>query len=93
MFIGSLIVKIHISYVHSLKEKRSIIKSIMAKLRNKFNVSIAEVAENDQWQIAVIGMSIVSTNKQIIDKQMSEIIDFIEANYELEITEIDKDIF
>lgn len=93
MLIGSLTVKIYISYVHSLKEKRSIVKSIIAKLKNKFNISIAEVAENDKWQLAVLGMAIVSTNQEIIDKQISEIIAFIEANYDVEITEIDKDIF
>lgn len=93
MFIGSLIVRIHIPYVHSLKEKRSIVKSITTKTKKKFNISIAEIGENDKWQIAELGMAIVSTNMIIIDKQISEIIDFVEANYDVEITEIEKKVF
>lgn len=93
MFIGSLIVRIHIPYVHSLKEKRSIVKSITTKTKKKFNISIAEIGENDKWQIVELGMAIVSTNMIIIDKQISEIIDFVEANYDVEITEIEKKVF
>jgi uncharacterized protein YlxP (DUF503 family) len=55
---------LHLPECHSLKEKRQIIKSIMARLRNQFDVSIAEVGENDRWQIAEIGLSYVSNDGQ-----------------------------
>lgn len=59
----------------SLKDKRRVIKSLTARLRNKFNVAVAEVADNETWQIATIGMTCVSNDarhaKEVLDRAMA----------------------
>ncbi|MCT4688280.1 DUF503 domain-containing protein [Vallitalea sp.] len=73
---------------NSLKDKRSIIKSIIHKIHNRFNVSIAEVKDNDILNQGVLGLSIVSSNNQTTEQIFYSIIDFIENNYPVEIVEI-----
>ncbi len=60
MVIGVCTLTLHIPESHSLKAKRRVIKSITARVRNQFNVSIAEVDANDVWQSAVLGIACVS---------------------------------
>ena len=71
--------------VHSLKEKRMIVKSLVAKLQNKFHVSAAEVDEQDTHQIIVIGVAAIVPNNAMADSVMDEISDFVEENTEAEI--------
>ena len=78
--------KLHIPENQSLKGKRRIVKSIISKLRNQYNISIAEVDDQDLWQLATLGISCVSNNGQHIDETITNIINFIAHNYpELEI--------
>ena len=64
MIIGVSQITLHLPDSQSLKDKRQIIKSVMARVRNRFEVAIAEVEEQDRWQIAVIGVSCVSNSRQ-----------------------------
>jgi uncharacterized protein len=75
----------------SLKGKRSVVQSLCAQVRRKFNVAIAEVEDQDLWQVAGLGFAVVSSDAKHIDRMVQEIIDFIEAraeaqlgNYEVE---------
>jgi uncharacterized protein YlxP (DUF503 family) len=78
--------KIHLPENHSLKEKRRIIKSMMSRLRNQFNISIAEVDDHDLWQIATLGISCVSNSNMHVDDTVSNILNYVQQNYpELEI--------
>ncbi|WP_256864672.1 DUF503 domain-containing protein [Marinilactibacillus piezotolerans] len=72
---------------YSLKDKRSVIKSILHKLSNQYNVSTAEIDELDTLNKAVIGIGIVGNNRVLCEKVLRKTIDFIEANYEVEIIE------
>lgn len=65
MIIGACEITLHLPDSHSLKDKRQIVKSVVARVRNQFDVAIAEVDENDRWQIAVLGVSCVSNSSQI----------------------------
>ncbi len=69
---------LHLSGCHSLKDKRQVIQSIMARTRQKFNVAIAEVDVQDQWQIATLGVSCVSNSSQHIDQILGHVQRFIE---------------
>ncbi len=71
--------------MHSLKEKRMIVKSIVAKLQNRFHVSAAEVDEQDIHQIAVIGVAAIVPHNAMADSLMDEISRFVEENTEAEI--------
>jgi uncharacterized protein YlxP (DUF503 family) len=62
MVIGVCTVTLHIPQSQSLKAKRRVLKSITAKVRNQFNVSIAEIDANDAWQGAVLGVACVSND-------------------------------
>lgn len=78
MVIGVCKVVLHIDEVFSLKEKRHVIKSIIERLRSRFNASIAEVGANDKWQNAVIGISCVSNEAGHADSMMANIVNFVE---------------
>ena len=77
----------------SLKGKRQVLKSITTQVKNKFNVSIAEVDDQDLWQLATLGICCVSNNKRYTDKVLSKVVGFITnsrfdieiLNYEIEI--------
>ena len=64
--------RLHAPWVHSLKEKRMIVKSIIAKLQNKFHVSAAEVEEQDTHQIIVIGVATIIPDQGYADSMMEE---------------------
>ena len=66
---------------HSLKGKRQVIKSIIARLHNKFNVSVAEVDDQDLWQLATLGVACVSNHRRHADETLSNVVKFIVQNY------------
>ncbi len=93
MLIISLKIKLHAHWVHSLKEKRMVVKSLLSKVRNKFNVAVAEVGEQDIHQTIVIGVASIVPNSAQADSVMEAIRYFIEENTEAEITDIEREIF
>lgn len=76
------------SWVKSLKEKRMVVKSIVQKLKNKFNVSVAEIDEQDVHKTAVIGIAAICGSSAQADSTMEHIISFVESNTDAEIIDI-----
>ncbi|MGQ9546236.1 MAG: DUF503 domain-containing protein [Dehalococcoidia bacterium] len=66
---------------HSLKGKRHVIKSIIARLQNKFNVSVAEVDNQNLWQLATLGIACVSNHRRHADETLASVVKFIVQNY------------
>ena len=64
---------------HSLKGKRQVIKSLAARLHNKFKVAVAEVDDHDRWQIVSLGISCVTTSDRHADEVMASVVAFIRA--------------
>ncbi len=87
MNIAVIAFRLRASWVHSLKEKRMIVKSLVAKLQNKFHVSAAEIDEQDVHQIIVIGIAAIVPHNAMADSLMDEISEFMELNTEAEILE------
>ena len=85
MNIAVLTFRLHAPWVHSLKEKRMIVKSLIAKLQNKFHVSAAEVDEQDTHQIIVIGVAAIVPHNAAADSLMEKISQFVEESTEAEI--------
>ena len=85
MEIATITFRLHAPWVHSLKEKRMIVKSITAKIQNKFHVSAAEIDEQDVHQIIVIGVAGIVLHNAMADSLMDEISNFVEENTEAEI--------
>ncbi len=78
MIVGVSEITLHLPASHSLKEKRQIIKSVMARVRQQFDVAIAEVEEHDRWQIARLGVSCVSNSSQHVDEDLRHVRRYIE---------------
>ncbi len=78
MVIGVCKVVLAIDEVFSLKEKRHIVKSLVERVKSRFNASVAEVDLNDKWKRAVIGISCVSNETGHADSMMAGIVNFIE---------------
>ena len=87
MIIGACSLKLNIFESNSLKEKRHIIKGIIGKLQSRFNISIAEVDLNDNWQSSIIGFTCVTNDTQHANQIISNVIKFIDNDSRVEIVE------
>lgn len=92
MIIAAMTFRLHAPWVHSLKEKRMVVKSLIAQMQNRFHVSVAEIAEQDVHQIIEIGMAAIVPNRAMADSLMEEISAFVEENCEAEILEETREI-
>lgn len=81
MNVGVCRLKVHIPGSRSLKDKRSVVKSLIARLQKQFNLSIAEVDDHDLWQMATIGMACVSNHNYRVDEVISAAISLIERDF------------
>jgi uncharacterized protein YlxP (DUF503 family) len=77
--VGVLRLTIYLPENRSLKGKRSVLRTIKARIRNKFNVSIAEADDHDLWQRAVLGISQIGTDQAFVDAALREVVRCIEA--------------
>jgi uncharacterized protein YlxP (DUF503 family) len=68
---------------HSLKDKRMVLRRVKDLVRDKFNVSIAEVAEHDTWQRAVVGLSLVGSDRRFAESALDEVLRFIRDKAEV----------
>ena len=96
MVIGVCRIELSLSEVFSLKEKRHILKSIIDRLKSRYNVSVAEVGLNDKWKNAVIGVACVSNETGHADSMLDNVVKFVEndgrvvlVNYSTEIIHVD----
>lgn len=79
-------------WVHSLKEKRMIVKSITSKLKNRFNISVAEIENQDIHQLITIGVIGISLDQSACYSNKENIINFIETNTDAQIINIYEDV-
>ena len=79
--VGTLKLSLYIRNNHSLKEKRKVVKSVVARVRNKFNVSVAEVGSNDKWQMIELGISAVGNDRRFVNSSLDTILSFLESLY------------
>lgn len=85
-------VELRAKWVNSLKEKRMVVRSLIKKLQNTFNISVSEVDNQDIHKSIVIGIAGVCIDSKQSDSTIENIIDFIEANTDAEIIHIDNSI-
>jgi uncharacterized protein len=77
MFVGVLRLTLHLPDPGSLKSKRHVIRSAVDRVKAKFNVSIAEVAENDLWQKSVVGVAAVGNDHAFVNEVLDKVADFV----------------
>lgn len=79
--IGLCILELHLPGVASLKEKRGILKSMLKRLHNTFNLSAAETDFHDKWQSAEISFAVVTNSNQHANQVLSKAVDWVEEQY------------
>ena len=92
MIIATVTLRLHAPWVHSLKEKRMVVKSLVAQLQNRFHVSAAEIDEQDTHQIIVLGAAAIVPHNAMADRLMEEISAFVDENTEAEILDEQREI-
>ena len=90
MVIGAARVELHVHGSQSLKQKRGVVRAISQRVRNRFNVAVAEVGGQGTWQRVVLGISTVSGDSQSARRRLEKTIDFIEDRHLAEV--IDQEV-
>ena len=93
MFVGICQIELFIPESNSLKSKRFVLKSLKTRIRNKFNVSVAEVDGNDKWQRATLGIATVANDKKLIDGIINQILNIINSEIRVELIDHFIDIY
>ena len=92
MVIGAARVELHVHGSQSLKQKRGVVRAISQRVRNRFNVAVAEVGGQGTWQRVVLGISTVSGDSQSARRRLEKAIDFIEDLHLAEVTDQEVEI-
>ncbi|HLZ70120.1 MAG TPA: DUF503 domain-containing protein [Dehalococcoidia bacterium] len=93
MHVGVCHLTLRLAENHSLKGKRQVIKSLLARLANEFNVSVAETDQQEAWQLAGIGLCCVSNSRQHAQQQLQAMVEFVEhTRPDVEIVECELDV-
>jgi hypothetical protein len=87
MVVGAAEVELHVHASHSLKEKRGAVRSIVRRLRNEFNVAVAEVGGQDTWQRAVLGLAAVGHDGVSVRAVLERAVEFIESLHLAEVAD------
>jgi hypothetical protein len=77
MTVGIARITLFVPESHSLKEKRMVLRRVKDRVRNKFNVAVAEVDENDVWQRAVVGLALVGNDRRFVESALDEVVRFV----------------
>ncbi len=85
MIVGVLVVDIYIPESNSLKDKRSVLKRLKDRIRNKFNVSVAEVDDHDIWRRAKIGIAHISSNGRFSGQELQKVAKFLEDDFQIQV--------
>ena len=87
MMIAAMTFRLHAPWVHSLKEKRMIVKSLVAQMQNRFHVSAAEIGEQDTHQILVIGAAAIVPHTAMANSLMDDVTRFVETATDAQLLE------
>ena len=92
MVVGTLKIELHLHDNHSLKGKRKVVRSMVDKVKHRFNAAIAEVGSNDNWQRIELGITTVGNDRRHIESSLGNILAFLESLYLAEIVNTESEI-
>lgn len=92
MIVGAAVVELHVHGSRSLKEKRGVVRSVVQRIRNRFNVSASEVGGQGTWQRAVIGIVTVGHEARAVRAALDHVVEFVEGVGLAELTNSDIEI-
>lgn len=87
MVVGLLVVQIHVPGSQSLKDKRQVVRRIKDRIKNRFNVSVAETNGQNTWQQCELSVSMVAGMESAVDREFQHILDYIDSVPEAEISD------
>lgn len=93
MFIGVCTFEVHVPESGSLKTKRHSIRSLKDRIRNKFNVSVAEVDDNDLWQKASLAVATIGNDKTRLNQTLDHVLELVRSVPELDLLDYQIEIF
>lgn len=94
MNVGVCRIELRLPENQSLKGKRRVIKSVITRLQNNYNVSVAEIDNQNLWQLAALGVACVSNHRRHADETLANVVKFILENYpELELLNSETEVF
>lgn len=93
MVVGILTLELYLGEATSLKGKRRVLKSLLDRLKSRFNISVAEVGMMDNWQLSTVGISVVSNEQSHANQVMSAVVRFVEANGSVAITHVETELY
>jgi uncharacterized protein YlxP (DUF503 family) len=88
MIVGVMTLDLFMGEASSLKSKRRILKSLLDKMKSRFNVSVAEVDKQDKWQYSTVGVTCVTNDSSHAHQMMSAVVKYVEAAGTVEILDI-----
>lgn len=80
MIVGILSVSLQVPGSQSLKDKRQVIKSLIEKTKNRFNVAVAEIGDQELWQRALIGIVTIANDKKFVNQVLDKVLNFVRSN-------------
>lgn len=92
MVVGAAVVELRIRGAHSLKQKRGVVRSVIQRVRNQFNVSVVEIGGQDTWQQAVLGLAAAGGEAERVRSILRDTIDFVERTHLAELRDSDIEI-
>lgn len=92
MVIGLLRMELHLPMALSLKDKRSILKSLKDQLHGRFNIAVAEIETNQKWQRASIGVAMLGTDRRYVDGALSHVLEWMRAQRSIELIRVEQEL-
>ena len=92
MIVGLLSVELFIHGSNSLKRKRQVLRSLKERLRNRFNISIAEIDYQDKWQRAAVGIAYLGNDKSSVNSALDKVLNFVETVHDVDLTNYEMEI-
>ncbi|MBN1795510.1 MAG: DUF503 domain-containing protein [Sedimentisphaerales bacterium] len=93
MIIGVMTTQLYLHGIISLKDKRKIVKSLIERLKSRFNISISEVDHNDIKTSAVLAIALVSNDTRFVNQQLDKIIDFMRRDTRFTLGPVERETF
>ncbi|MCC7493064.1 MAG: DUF503 domain-containing protein [Fimbriimonadaceae bacterium] len=92
MHIGIAELTFRLDGCRSLKEKRHVVRSLVDRLRHQFNASVAEVAHQDEWTLAGVGLALVNSDRRLVERLLEQVVDYAERTCEAELIGLETEL-
>jgi hypothetical protein len=93
MLVGVMTATMYMQGISSLKQKRSIVKSVIGRLKSRFNISISEVDHQDNKGSAVLGIAVVSNDARFVDQQLDAVLNFMRNDGRFYLSQVEREVF